>query len=748
MKKPKMDDTAILDHLQRLNDDASAYTWGQLGAERAKAMREYFRLPYGTEEDGWSTIVTSEVQDTVEWILPSLLKIFTSTDKAVSFEPNRQQDVDGAEQATDACNYVFYKQNPGFLLLYNSFKDALLVKSGIVTWRKDKTRTKSVQKLNGAPAEVVQMQLDEGWEVEQANPMPPQPIMNQQGQPVIDPMTGQPQMGQQLYVVKMSRIEEKPILRIDSVPPERLLIKRDWTSPLLAECPYVCHLMQVTLSELHEMGFTDVDDDDLDNSEDLRLKIEAQQRQMLTGASDIGYLNDTSMANDDDSMKVGTLYREWVLMDADGDGIAERIEILRLKDKILSQEECDHVPVAMASPILTPHSYVGMSVAETMSDLQALKTELTRQMMNSAYLANSPRTVVSTDNNWSPNANIDDLLDSRPGGIIRAKSLDAVREYITPFVGGQTLPLLEYVDSMGERRTGVSRAQQGLDANVLRNDKTAVEVQQTANAAQARVELIARVLAETFMKPMFQGLLKLLTDGEMEPIAFKLLGKFVEYDPNEWRDQYDMTINVGLGTGDRGQQAGQLQSIFNNQMMLSQSPYGSLMITPDNIYATQAKIVENAGYKNVGDFYQDPQGKPVPQQGPPPQIQIEQAKLQQKSQSDQQKMQADAEQSERQRQQDAQLEMIRAQAQQATDNNRQEMEARQHQMKLENEARLAELKAHYEDQAHMREMQFQQWKAELDAATRIEVAKLSSKNQTTDAATDAATNEISKEVTQ
>ena len=248
----KMTDETLLGQLQALEEDATAFVWGRLGAERERSMREYFRQPYGTEEAGWSSIVTSEVQDTVEWILPALLKIFTSTDRAVYFEPTRASDVKPAEQATDTCNYVFYKQNPGFLTLYTAFKDALLVKNCAVMWRKETRRTKEVTPATGATADMLAMLLQdagEDAEIEAATPVPTQPVMGPQG-PMVDPMTGQPVMAPQTYNARISSYKDKTRIRIEVFPPEDLLVKRDWVSPLLDDCPYVARLMRVTLSDL------------------------------------------------------------------------------------------------------------------------------------------------------------------------------------------------------------------------------------------------------------------------------------------------------------------------------------------------------------------------------------------------------------------------------------------------------------------------------------------------------------------
>jgi hypothetical protein len=349
-----------------------------------------------------------------------------------------------------------------------------------------------------------------------------------------------------------------------------------------------------------------------------------------------------------------------------------------------------------------------MSLAEVMSDLQALNTELTRQMLNSAYLANNPRTKVLIDSNGAPRANIDDLLDNRPGGILRQSQVDAIQEHVTPWSGGQMFPMLEHVQRMGERRTGVSPSQQ-MDPNAIKGDRTAIEVQQTANAAAARVELVARIFAELLLKPIFKGVLKLLTEGEMEKIAFRLRNEFVEYDPNEWRDSYDMTINVGLGTGDKQQQGALLQAIFQQQGAIAASPMGALLVKPKTIYHTLSKIVENAGFKNVGDFWVDPGDQPIPQQPPPPDPSIQIAQM---------KLQGDAQRIQYESQRDQQLESLRAQA------KLQEVQANL-ELQAANDARDSEretLKAIHARELGEMQLQLDRYKTDADNETRIQVA--------------------------
>ena len=722
----KMTGDTLLKHLQSNEDDAAQYVEA-IGASRLASMREYYREPYpgDSELDGWSQIVTSEVQDTVEWILPELLDVFTTSDEAVVFEPSKQEDVAGAEQATDACNYVFYKQNNGFLTLYTAFKDALISQNCAVMWRLVTDQVRDVQEVQGAPAEVLAMLEDRGYEIEAASPIMGAPVP--------------------LFNAKVAKTVDKKRVCVEAFPPEQLIVKRGWTSPLLADCPYVARVMPVTLSDLKQMGFKNVQAAELRASEDAMRGDSARDYRAERTEGGFAPGEDTT-DTEDDSLASGWLRIEYVLVDFDGDGVAERRIVYRLADLILSNEETDQVQIATASPILNPHRWDGMSMAEVVSDIMRIKSDLTRAMINGANLAVNPRKTVLTDANGAPYVDVDDLLDFRIGGIVRQTRPDALGIDPSPFNAAHVLPVLSYVDDMAEKRTGVSKQQQGLDSNALRNDRTAQEVMMTANAAKQRVKLIARIFAETLVKPVFLGILKLLTAGEMEPLAFRLRGQFVKYDPNEWRDQYDMTVNVGLGTGDKQQQIAFFMQLAQLQAGLQQAPFGQLMIDPQKVYNTYAKIVELGGQKNIGDFIGNPEGKQMPPPQPPPQIAIEQAKMQQQGQLKQMDLQYKSQSDELQRRQQAELEMIRQRAQQETDANRQAMEAQMHRMKLEQEAQLEALRAQYEDQRHMRDMQFQQWKAELDASVKVKVADLGNQMNTPDVATVAATDEIGREV--
>lgn len=680
----KMDDETLLSFLQGEEELAGDYVWGKLADERETAMREYQRLPYGDEEEGRSSFVTSDVLDTIEWVRPALLKIFVGGDQAVTFEPTGPEDVDAAQQATDGCNYVFFKQNNGFLIMYTAITDALMLKNACVHWswkEFEQTETQRLQNISDMELTMLMEQLKaEKLKPEISESADPIPATDEMGMPVIG-LDGEPVM---VYPsVRLKTTKKTGKVFVEAFPPEELLVKRDWTSPMLGDCPYVCRMMRVTLSELREMGF-DVDADDLAAAD--RIETSADRTLRESEAEDWTNRGQT-INSEDETRNEGWLRLEFVMVDYDGDGISERRMIARLHDRILSNEPCSHVPIATASPILKSHRWDGFSLAELVSDLQRLNTVITRGVLDSLYLSLNARKKVLTDAAGAPMADIDDLLDSRVGGIIRVRTADAVQEEVTPFVGQQALPMLEYVDRARMNRSGVNYLSSGLDANSI--NKTAQGARITDSRMQERTELIARVIAECLVSPMFAGILKLLTEYQMEPLSFRLRNKFVQYDPQEWRDQYDMTINVGLGTGSKDTQALALGQIEAAQLAAVQSGGMGLLVTPKNIYNLQAEKIKLAGFQNVDDFWTDPGDKmPQQQQGPSP----EQVKAEADLKKQQTELQADAQKFQAQ----AQIDQGEAERQRMFD-------AEQKALDRENDYR----------------------KAQLDASVRLQIAEMS-----------------------
>jgi hypothetical protein len=327
-------------------------------------------------------------------------------------------------------------------------------------------------------------------------------------------------------------------------------------------------------------------------------------------------------------------------------------------------------------------------------------------------LANNQETVVLTDSQGNPQADIDDLLNRRPGGILREKTAGAIRPYVERWQGIEAMPMVELLEAKKENRTGYTRYSQGLDGESL--NQTATGVQKIMDASQKRMKLMARIMAEALVAPMFRGIFKTLTDYCMEKLSFRLSNEFVQYDPQEWRDGYDMSINVGIGTGDKMAQAAYLQQIAQAQFALLQSPLGGRVVTEANIYATQARIAENAGFKNPGEFWTDPSNMPPPPPPPPdPKMQIEMAK-----------MQAAQQEAAAKRQDDAYRFQAEQQTQMQIDQNRQEWEARQKQLELQQEAQLEQIRKSFDAQLRDKDIALAQWKAAFDRETQIMLKRI------------------------
>ena len=607
-------------------EERNSLGWGdgELNTDREKALDYFNSKPYGNEQEGRSQIVTSEVADTVLWILPSLLKIFTSTDKAVEFDPERPSDEESAKQATDGVNYVFYRQNNGFLVLHNFFFDGLLLKNGYVkVYYEDKKKTKKESYKGLTEVQVTLISQNPKVQIKAADsyPDPSAQMPAMPGAPVPSPM---------LYDIEIEVEEDKGKVCVDPIPPEEMLIHKDLTSVELQNALFVAHRSRKTVSELKEMGY---DTDGVESDE-----------------TTIDVTPEYQARRDYDEENLGEAYkmdpaRKWVYVteayirvDYDGDGVTELRRVLKAGKKVLENEETDIVPFAALTPVIMSHRHFGKSVAELVMDLQLIKSMLMRGVLDNVYLTNAPRVFVPADGQWAPLANLDDLLTVRAGGVVRYKGVKEPTPMTVPFMGQYGLQVMEYIDSLKENRTGVTSYNQGLDANSL--NKTATGITQIMTAAQQRIELIARIFAETGVKRMFQLILHCLSKYSMKPLVFRLRDKWVDYDPRVWSDWMDMTVNVGLGTGNKDQQLQHLAQIGVNQLEAVKMGGMGLLVTPKNLYNTQAKMVENAGFKNVEDFWTDPQDR-MPEPQPDPKVELEKEKAQIDKESKEHQMQLD-----------------------------------------------------------------------------------------------------------
>jgi len=297
----------------------------------------------------------------------------------------------------------------------------------------------------------------------------------------------------------------------------------------------------------------------------------------------------------------------------DGDGIAElcRVCVAGTANKILHYEPCDFIPFVDFCPDPEPHTFFGMSIADVTMDIQLIKSNILRNTLDSLAQSIHPRTGVVEGQ-----VNLEDVMNTEVGGIIRMRAPGMVQPFTMPFVGQQAFPMLQYMDELRENRTGISKAAAGLDANALQSS-TRAAVAATITAAAQHIELICRIFAETGMKGLFKKSLQLITKNQDAPRMVRLRNTFVPIDPRVWDANMDVVVNVALGTGSNEEKMAFLGQVAAKQEMLMQM--GAPLVDMQGYYNTLAQMMALAGYKDPTVFFKDPAMMPPPPPPAPPQ---------------------------------------------------------------------------------------------------------------------------------
>ena len=640
--------------LQAEIDDAIGFIESETVEQRKQALEAYLRQPYGNEVEGKSSIVTGEVAEAIDGALPSLVRIFTGSDNIVVFEPQGPKDEASAKQATDYCNWVFNRDNEGVAILHDWFKDALLQKNGILkAYWQDKEDITKERYFDLTNDELAMLMSDETMEIVEQDTTE-FPIFDPMGQPVIDPM-GMPVMGATHNVVVQQKKKSGKVT-IENVPPEEFLISKK--ARTIADSPFVAHRQMLTRSTLIAMGFNKDQVESLQMGDALAYTPERVARY---SAGEQPY----QVQTDDPSMQEIEVFECYVKTDIDGKGIASLTQVFYAGNEILQDEkgkeiieETDYVPFHSICPIPIPHKFFGNSLADRTVDIQLIKTTITRQMLDNLYLTNNAR-VLAVEGQ----TNLDDLLTSTAGGIIRVKSPNAVQQLVVQNVASQAFPMLQYLDTVQSKRTGVSDASQGLDPSILQN-VTAAAVASMQQAGAGKIELIARIFAETGVKSLFKGILHLLCKYQDKARMVRMRGEFVEFDPRTWANQYDVSINVGLGAGNRQEQMAMLSMVLAKQeQLIGQYGPANPYVSPAQYRGTLGRMVEIAGFKDSAEFYkaitpeqdQALSNPPPQQQQMPPEVQALMAKTQAEIQANQAKAQADLQMQQQQMQIDMEM---------------------------------------------------------------------------------------------
>lgn len=577
----------VLASIVSLELDNSA-TWmnSELADQQADNLRYYHAEPFGNEKSGHSQVVTRDVLETVEGIMPELMKIFTSSDNVVEFEPVGPEDIAAAEQATDYVNYVFMKRLGGFKLLYNWFKDSLIMKNSVVKvgWAsEDRVEFHSFDGIDSDELDLIE--AEEDLEVVETE-------TNEDG----------------TLRVRVRRILEAGMPFIEHIPSEEFRIKE--RSRDIASSDFVGHVTEKTIGELLEAGFDRDDISEASISTGLS-DTQVQDARFSTPQEGSSVPLTASHVDEDKVVEVADVYIR--TYDEDEERVV-LMHVIQVGHDILFSEEVDHAPLYNISPIMMPHKFTGVAEADLVRDIQEIRSTLYRQILDNLALQNAGRYVAIEGQ-----ANLQDLLDNKIGGVVRTKSQGAVTRLDTPQLSSFTMPFLDTLDIQKENRTGVSRMTQGLDPNALTSNTAATSVNQIMTAAQGKILLIARIFAETGLKELMWELYEQVRTHQTTSDMVKLRGKFVEVSPFDWKDRKDMTVTVGIGNGNKDQQLFHLNNMATMLQQVGNSPYGYL-VSAENVHALAVEFVKNSGFKNVERFISDPATTQPPEPQPSPEM--------------------------------------------------------------------------------------------------------------------------------
>ena len=580
-------------------DDAKDFI-DQIGEQRAEATEYYL----GSEPDGQSQLqseyVSTDVRDSVLIMLPSIMRTFFGTNKVVEFVPKNPEDIPFAKQQTEYINYVIQQKNSGFKVLYDAFKDALIRKTGFVKAYWDDSITASTHEYTNITPESYQaLILDPNVEVIKQS-------IEMQSISLVDPETGEEvtQETPASYDVTIRRIKPKDQVVIEAVPPEEILISRNARD--LESSPYVAHRMVKTISDLVAMGY---DKDEMEQYAGSGNYVDAESYDEEQARNP--YANFSGVDRADNNSKNVLYVEHYIFYDLDGDGIDERIRVCTVGNglNIVNATSWDDLPITLFCPDPEPHTSIGSCPADYLMPIQAAKSQIMRDTLDSLGHAIFPRMGIVEGQ-----VNIDDVLNTDIGQPIRMRSPGMVQPFAVPFVGKEAFPVLGYLDEAKENRTGVSKASAGLNADALQSSSAAA-VSATMSGAQGRVELICRHFADG-MKDLFKLVNALVIKHQEQPDVMRLNNEFVPIDPRYWDTDKDISINVAISKSSDQEKFQVLSSIAQKQEQIMQllGPQNPLVDLQQ--YAnTLTKMIEMAGFKDAQSFV-NTQVPPMPPQQP------------------------------------------------------------------------------------------------------------------------------------
>jgi hypothetical protein len=618
-----MKDDELEGIISSLIESATDYIDLQEAPDRVQAHDYYQGKPFGNEEDGRSQVVSMDVRDTIALMLPQIMRTFFGSERVVEFMPRQPEDVLSAQQATDYVNQVVLAQdNPAFSICYNAIKDSLVKRVGVIRVDWERREQVSYEEFTGLDDQGLEAVLSESDKEATSVESYPDPSFVPPPQEVLEQMALQEQQAQGFSPDGPSMVEqamEAPMLHdvvvrqtkidgnvtLDALPPEEFLIDRRARS--VEDSAIVAHRRYLSVSELVQMGY--------DYEEMLELAGDDDEF-----GTNTEYLARHPISNYADSENSGesnrkVLYIEsYAKVDYDNDGISElrRFCTAGNHHKLLHHSPVNELPFIIFNGYPEPHVWKGQSVADLLMDVQRIKSMVMRNMLDSLAKSIHPDTEVVEGQ-----VNTDDVLSNKVGKIVRTRAPGMIRELNKDFSGREAFPMMQYLDTIKEDRTGMSKASMGLNPDALQSS-TKAAVSATVAASQAQIELLCRIYAETGVKPLFKKILKLLHSHQDRERMVRLRNEWVPIDPRHWDVGMDVSVNVALGLGTQEERMVMLEGIAAKQEnILEKLGPDNPLVNYQQYHATLTKMTELSGFRDSQSFWTDPATYQAPEPPPP-----------------------------------------------------------------------------------------------------------------------------------
>lgn len=594
-------------------EDAVDFRDSELSEIRTRTDNYYQGRVTLKAPDGRSKVIVTKVRDGVKSVIPSIARIFTQTDTVAQFYSDDEEDEKMCEDATKYCNAVFWKFG-GYQAFIESSIDSLKARVGIM-------------KITVEKKEIPYHKT-----FETTQPPEVEAIAEQQGAQLTEQSETE-----SVFTALRSRYEWS----ISCVPPEEFIIDRNATS--IPGSFFCAHTRPEKISELIKMGYSFEDLKDIPTYSPPSMNLEKQERNKLLIDKDEG----TSTDIDPTSREL--LFTEACLrIDADGDGVAElrRLGLVGDDYKLLSDEPLNYHPYAAVKAEFQPHVFYPICLAEDLVGDQDAQTSLLRSIIDNAALVNSPRTEVNENV-----VNLDDVKNGEIGAIIRVRQMGQINELTTEFVAGQTLPVLQYLDEVSQKRSGITPLSQGLDADALQST-TKIAAAAAVQGSDARIEMMARNIGESGVKELFLCILRTAISTIKEEVSINTGEGYSRVNPSWWHDQVSVRVNVGLGSGRIDEKKMALAQVAQfQQQLITTFGVSNPLCNWNNARNTMADMLRLSGIHTTTAYFP---------YVPPTQLQQFDQMLKQQSQENQQKQEQA-----QQMQNKAMLDLVKVEAQKA-----------------------------------------------------------------------------------